>query len=84
MSSVNTFTPATDFRVECHGDILEVCFCDGRQVLAPLRALPGLFAATSAQLDNWMLVDDGRTLSWPELGRTIPVHEVRDASSHMV
>ena len=46
-------------------------FIDGRRLCAPLEWFPLLHAANIPDRDEWEIVDDGLSVSWPTLGETV-------------
>ena len=66
--------------VHCSGRTLEIDFSDGRSLFAPLMGFPLLATATQAQRDNWVLMDEGRSLGWPELGEHIALQDILGAA----
>ncbi|MBQ9407607.1 MAG: DUF2442 domain-containing protein [Desulfovibrio sp.] len=77
---METLHVASIDQVHCSAQTLEINFSDGRHVFAPLLAFPVLAQATQAQKDNWILMDEGRTLGWPELGKNIGIEEILGAA----
>lgn len=63
--------------VHIYAMAVEVALSDGHSLCAPLRRLPALARATSSQLANWMLGNDGTGLFWPELGVAVSLEELR-------
>ncbi|MFK4794647.1 DUF2442 domain-containing protein [Sphingobium sp. ZW T5_29] len=46
-------------------------FGDGRSLCAPLEWFPILHAARGAQLDDFVIADDGMSVAWPALGEVV-------------
>jgi hypothetical protein len=85
---MNTLTAKTAVEVRAKsvrftGDVLRVCFDDGREVSLPLNEVPWLkwlAKATPKQRANWTIEPGGYAIYWPDLDDGIEVCHLLDST----
>lgn len=63
-----------DIRFEDHRMV--IAFLNGSELPIPLAWFPKLYYASPRQLANWLFVENGPSIRWPELDESLRINEL--------
>ncbi len=69
--SVPELRMSTVLHVDVSNDTLRVTLSDGRALAVPSGWYPRLAHAKASELDDWMVIDGGAGIHWPQLDEDI-------------
>lgn len=70
-TSVPELRMSTVLDVNVSDDTLRVTLSDGRELAVPSGWYPRLAHANASELQNWMIIDGGLGIHWPQLDEDI-------------